>query len=75
MDEIKFEDAMKRLEEIVDKLEGGELTLDDTLNLYEEGVKLSKFCMQKLQAAEKRIEILSKDENGEDTFQPFETEN
>jgi exodeoxyribonuclease VII small subunit len=73
MDEIKFEDAMKRLEDIVAKLEGGELTLDDTLNLYEEGVKLSKFCMNKLQQAEKRIEILSKDQNGESSFKPFET--
>jgi exodeoxyribonuclease VII small subunit len=73
MDELKFEDAMKRLEEIVAKLEEGELILDETLDLFEEGVKLSKFCMKKLQDAEKRIEILSKDENGEDSFQPFET--
>ena len=63
---------MKRLEEIVAKLEEGELTLDETLDLFEEGVKLSKFCMKKLQDAEKRIEILSKDENGKDSFQPFE---
>ena len=73
MDEIKFENAMKRLEEIVTKLEEGELTLDETLNLYEEGVKLSKFCLQKLQEAEKRIAILSKDEEGENSFEPFET--
>ena len=73
MDELKFEDAMKRLEEIVAKLEEGELILDETLDLFEEGVKLSKFCMKKLQDAEKRIEILSKDENGESSFKPFET--
>ena len=63
---------MKRLEEIITKLEEGELTLDDTLDLYEEGVKLSKFCMKKLQSAEKRIEILSKDIEGEESFEPFE---
>ena len=73
MDEIKFEDAIKRLEEIVAKLEEGDLTLDETLDLYEDGVKLSKFCMKKLQDAEKRIEILSKDEKGESSFQSFET--
>ena len=72
MEEIKFENAMKRLEEIVTKLEEGEMTLDETLDLYEEGVKLSKFCLKKLQEAEKRIAILSKDEDGEDSFKPFE---
>ncbi|MBU1626526.1 exodeoxyribonuclease VII small subunit [bacterium] len=72
MNEIKFEDAMKRLDEIVAKLEEGVLTLDETLDLYEEGVKLSKFCLQRLKGAEKRIEILTKDENNENSFQPFE---
>jgi len=73
MEEIKFEDAMKRLEGIVAKLEEGELPLEETLDLYEEGTKLSKICMKKLQEAEKRIEILSKDEEGKTSFQPFQT--
>jgi exodeoxyribonuclease VII small subunit len=73
MNEIKFEEAMSRLEEIVKKLEESSLCLDETLDIYEEGIKLSKFCLKKLNEAEKRIEILTKNENGDHTFQPFES--
>ena len=55
-----FESALKSLEEIVAKLEGGDLTLDRALELYEEGVSLSRFCNEKLEEAERRVEILSK---------------
>lgn len=60
----QFEEAMKRLEAIVDFLEGEEISLDDALKRYEEGIKLARFCSKKLQEAEKKIEILSRDEDG-----------
>jgi exodeoxyribonuclease VII small subunit len=62
--EHTFEDAVKRLEEIVGQLEDGEIPLDDSLTLFEEGVKLSRFCRTKLDEAEKRISLLLKDEGG-----------
>ena len=69
--EIKFEAALGKLEEIVRTLEEGDLPLDDSLRMFEEGVKLSKLCGQKLDAAERRIEILMKNEAGEETPRPF----
>ena len=70
--ELKFEGALERLEEIVRKLEEGEIPLEESLKLFEEGVKLSRLCDQKLQAAERRIEILMKDQEGGATTLPFE---
>lgn len=69
---MKFESALGRLEEIVGKLEEGEMSLEDSLKLFEEGVRLSRVCDQKLQAAERRIEILMKDSEGRTTPMPFE---
>lgn len=60
--EPTFEDAIGRLETIVGSLEGGEAPLEESLQLFEEGVRLSRACMQRLEAAERRIEILLKDE-------------
>jgi exodeoxyribonuclease VII small subunit len=60
-----FEAALKRLEEIVQKLEKGELPLEESLSLYEEGIRLSRLCHAKLQEAEGKIEILMKDARGE----------
>jgi exodeoxyribonuclease VII small subunit len=62
--EPNFEDALARLEEIVEELEEGEAELDRTLALFEEGVKLSKLCHKRLEAAEKKIEVLIKKEGG-----------
>jgi exodeoxyribonuclease VII small subunit len=70
--EVKFETALARLEEIVGKLEDGDLALEESLKLFEEGVRLSRTCDQKLQAAERRIEILLKDEEGKISALPFE---
>jgi len=70
--EVKFETALARLEEIVGKLEDGDLALEESLRLFEEGVRLSRTCDQKLQAAERRIEILLKDEEGKIAALPFE---
>jgi len=70
--EMRFEAALGRLEEIVKKLEDGEMPLEESLKLFEEGVKLSRLCDQKLQAAERRIEILMKDQEGKVKALPFE---
>ena len=59
-----FEAALKRLEEIVKALEDGELTLDSSLELFEEGIRLSRLCHEKLEQAERRVELLLKDTSG-----------
>ena len=64
MSEITFEAAMTRLEEIVRALEGGNAPLDTSLALFEEGVSLVKFCNQKLDAAEQKVTILQRGEDG-----------
>ncbi len=68
--DVKFEKAMARLEEIVQSLEKGELSLDDSLKIFEEGIRLSQVCMAKLDEAEKRVEILVK-EKGKTVLKPF----
>jgi exodeoxyribonuclease VII small subunit len=60
-----FEAALKQLEEIVGRLEKGELALEESLTLYEEGVRLSRLCHAKLEEAEGRIELLIKNARGE----------
>ena len=70
-----FETALKRLEEIVKKLENGELSLDSALQLFEEGIKLSRFCNTKLEEAERRVEILVKNSSGQPRAVAFESEN
>ena len=60
-----FETSLKKLEEIVKELEEGELTLEQSLERYEKGIRLARFCNTKLEEAEKRIEMLQKDEQGE----------
>jgi len=62
---INFEIAFKRLEEILEKLNSGSVPLDDSLKLYEEADKLITFCSQKLNHAESKIEQLIKQRNGE----------
>ena len=60
-----FEETVKRLEKIVASLESGDVPLDEALNLYEEGIQLSRSCSEKLKAAELRIKKLSKDIKGQ----------
>jgi len=60
-----FEAALKQLEEIVQKLERGELPLEESLKLYEDGIRLSRLCHAKLEEAEGKIELLMKDAKGE----------
>lgn len=66
-----FEKALKRLEEIVNKLESGNLPLDESLKIFEEGVKLSRFCTKKLDEAERKVEVLLKNKEGKFTTKPF----
>ncbi|MDH5764085.1 MAG: exodeoxyribonuclease VII small subunit [Nitrospinota bacterium] len=65
MAEIKFEKAMNRLEEIVEELEKGELDIDKSLEIFEEGIKMSRVCSKKLNEAEQKIEQLTKNQKGE----------
>ncbi|MEK6656135.1 MAG: exodeoxyribonuclease VII small subunit, partial [Nitrospirota bacterium] len=64
-----------RLEEIVNKLEAGDLSLDDSIKLFEEGVKLYQICLKRLDEAEKKVEILLKDKNGNKILKSFQMEN
>ena len=64
MSDIKFEDALARLEQIVDTLEAGHLPLEDSLKAFEEGVVMARRCARYLEDAEKRIELLTRDESG-----------
>lgn len=66
-----FEIAMNRLEEIVHKLEGGNLTLDAALELFQEGVQLAKYCNNKLAEAENKIQILLEDRDGSLNLKDF----
>lgn len=74
MAEMKFEDAIARLEKIVSELEDGELSLDEALKRYEDGVKLSAFCSKKLDVAEKKVKQLVKSEGGKFELKDFEAE-
>lgn len=65
MAEIKFEKAMSRLENIVEELEKGELDIDKSLEIFEEGIKMSRVCSKKLKEAEKKIEKLTRNDKGE----------
>jgi exodeoxyribonuclease VII small subunit len=67
---LSFEQALHRLEEIVNQLETGEAPLESALKLYEEGVKLSRSCTRQLQDAERRVELLE-DQDGQLRGKPF----
>jgi len=67
-----FEKAMGQLEEIVRELESGDLTLENAMKKFEEGMKLSRYCSQLLDETEKKITMLMSDEDGNITAKPFE---
>ena len=69
-----FESALKSLEDIVVQLEGGDLTLDRALELFEEGVRISRFCSTKLDEAERKVEVLTKSTDGTLAEEPFSEE-
>jgi len=71
MSEIKFEKAMTRLENIIEELERGDLDIDKSLEIFEEGIKMSRLCSKKLNEAEAKIEKLSKGKNGDSITELF----
>tara|TARA_A100001037_G_C14540224_1_gene367037 strand:+ start:182 stop:421 length:240 start_codon:yes stop_codon:yes gene_type:complete len=74
MGEIKFEKAIQRLEKIVDDLEKGEMDIDKSLEIFEEGIKMSRVCSKKLNEAEAKIEKLTKNQKGELVTELFPVE-
>jgi exodeoxyribonuclease VII small subunit len=74
MGEKKFEEAMERLEQIVEGLESGKLSLEESLKIFEEGMNLVNFCSKKLEQAEQKVTILIKESEGKYSQQPFEAD-
>jgi exodeoxyribonuclease VII small subunit len=70
--EANFEQAMKRLEMIVEEMESGELPLENLIVRYEEGMKLVKICQERLASAEQRIEIITRNSAGKPVVKEFE---
>ena len=71
MTDLKFEECLARLEQIVAALESGNLPLEESLKVFEEGVSLARHCGRYLEQAERRIEVLAKDESGALGTRPF----
>lgn len=71
MPALKFEDAVARLETIVSELEKGDLPLDESLKIFEEGIRLSKTCLKMLDEAERKVEILVQDKEGKKRLRAF----
>lgn len=67
-----FEDALKKLQEIVEKLEKGDLPLEEAMECFSEGIKTARFCHGKLEEAENKVQMLLKDQQGEWKSAPFE---
>lgn len=68
---IKFEDALARLETIATELENGDLPLDESLKIFEEGIRLSKTCLKMLDEAERKVEILIQDKDGKKRLRAY----
>ena len=74
MSEEKFEESMQRLEKIIQNMEGGELSLEESLKDFGEGMKLVKLCSKRLEEAEKKVSILIEEGRGTFVQAPFELE-
>jgi len=72
--ELKFEEALERLEKIVEDLEGEDLSLEESMKRYEEGIHLSKLCSKRLEEAKKRVEQLLKSDDGKFVTKSLEEE-
>ena len=70
----EFEKAFQNLEKIVQRLESEEMPLDESLQLFEEGIRLSRFCHQRLEEVEKKIELILADAKGQPVTEPFDEE-
>lgn len=68
---VNFEEALKELEALVERMEKGELALEDSLQAFERGIALTRHCQSALKAAEQKVEILTREGN-EDRVEPFE---
>ncbi len=73
MAKIAFEKALEQLEQIVQEMEAGELSLENALKKFEEGIKLSRYCTQKLEETEKKITLLMEQANGSIEEKHFDT--
>lgn len=69
----RFEDALEKLEDIVRRMEAGEMTLEESLKAFEEGIRLSRLCAKKLDEADRRVDLLLREE-GELATRPFAEE-
>jgi len=74
MAKLTFEQAMQQLEQIVQEMESGKLTLESALVKFEEGIKLSRFCSKKLEETEKKITLLIENADGSVTATPFDAD-
>ena len=72
---LKFEEALARLEGIVTRLEGGDLPLEEALGVFEEGVRLTRHCSRRLSEAERKVSILMKNAQGQLEERPFDPDN
>ena len=70
-----FEDALKKLQELVEKLEKGDLPLEEAMECFSEGIGIAQFCHKKLEEAENKVQMLLKDQQGGWTSAPFEPVN
>jgi len=70
--DLSFEEALRQLEEIVEKLEKGEIPLEESLKLFEEGIRRIRLCQEKLEGVERRIEKLVEGKEGGISLEPFE---
>ena len=68
---MKFEETLRKLEHIVEELEAGNISLDKAIKKYQEGMALSKQCLDSLDKAQKKIQICSKDKSGNVKVKPF----
>ena len=70
---VRLEDSLAELEQLVERMEQGNLPLEDSLKLFERGVQLTRACQKALKEAEQKVQLLLED-NGEPTLQPFTDE-
>ena len=68
-----FEDSLKKLQDLVEKLEKGDLPLEEAMECFSEGIRISQLCHKKLEEAEKKVEMLLKDQQGGWASEPFES--
>ena len=73
MEKLTFEEAIQNLEKIVEELENGKLSLDESVKKFKNGIELAKYCNETLEQAEKQISILLEYENGEMVEENFDT--